>query len=140
MKFDYVKQRSSVDPSRPSISRPLIPIRVKHKAVNTDVYALVDSGADASLFHADIARDLLIDLESGHRHELFGVSGHSIVAYFHEVILQVIGSKESVKVEIAFTDSTPFPALLGQLDFFEHHQIKFERYKERLKINPAKKK
>jgi hypothetical protein len=139
MKFDYLKQRSSIDPARPLISRPIVPIRVKHKAVDIDVYALVDSGADASLFHADIAKDLLIDFEAGRRHELFGVSGHSIVAYFHEVSLQVIGSKESIKVEIAFTDSTPFPALLGQIDFFEHHQIKFERYKERIEINPAKK-
>lgn len=137
MKFDYIKQASSIDPARPWIPRPIIPIRLANKAMDIDLYALIDSGADASIFHADIAKDLLIDLESGRKQELFGVSGHPIVVYFHKVKLQIIGSKDSITIEAGFTNSTSIPALLGQADFFKQYKISFERYKEQIEIKPA---
>lgn len=81
------------------------------------LFALIDSGADASLFHADVARDLLIDVESGRRQQLFGASGHPLTAYFHTVDLQIIGSPEVMTLEVGFTDDMPLTALLGQADF-----------------------
>jgi len=138
MIFDYVKQPSQIHPSHPWIPRPIIPVRLFHKAVDLDVYALIDSGADASLFDAQVAQDLLIDLEAGRKQTLYGVSGHPIEVYFHKIKLQIIGSKESIELEVGFTDATAYTALLGQVDFFMHYQITFERAKERIKITPAK--
>jgi hypothetical protein len=41
-----------------------------------------------------------------------------------------------IDVEVGFTDAIGVDAILGQADFFEHHQIKFERYKESVEIKP----
>jgi hypothetical protein len=92
---------------------------------------------DHAFFHADVAEELLIDLKTGRKQELFGVSGHSIEVYFHKINLQVIGSKKFIGAEVGFTHSTTLPALLGQADFFQHYQIKFERYREQIEIKPA---
>jgi hypothetical protein len=45
MKFEYIKQASSIDPARPWIARPIIPISLRHKAMDIGLYALLDSGA-----------------------------------------------------------------------------------------------
>jgi hypothetical protein len=58
MKFDYLKQPNFNDPQKPWISRPMIPVRLFHQGKHVDVYALVDSGADTSLFHASLATTL----------------------------------------------------------------------------------
>ena len=52
--------------------------------------------------------------------------------------LQVVGAPNAIKLAVGFTESPGVGALLGQADFFQHHQIKFERYKERIEINPVK--
>jgi len=55
------------------------------------------------------------------------------------VTIQVAGMREAIKIEVGFTDSPGVHAILGQADFFQHYAVKFERYKERIKINPARK-
>jgi len=139
MRFDYQKVPIPARPQAPWIPYPLIKIRLSHKERYIQLDALVDSGAAASLFHASIAQDLSIDLKTGLKHQFFGISGHAIDAYFHEINLQVVGLNKPIKVAVAFTESPGISALLGQADFFQHHQIKFERYKERMDIEPAKK-
>lgn len=139
MKFNYQKVPSSTDPAGSWVLLPLIKVRLSNNEKQIQINALIDSGADASLFHASIARALDIDLKTGIRKEFFGISGHSIEVYVHPVNLQIVGSSEILKVNVGFTDSEGVGALLGEADFFENHQIKFERYKENLEINPAKK-
>jgi hypothetical protein len=90
------------------------------------------------IFHAAIAQALGLDLKSGLRGEFFGVSGHTIEVFFHEVELQVVGASNFIKTAVAFSDSPGVGALLGQADFFQHHKITFERYKERIEISPVK--
>ena len=138
MKFPYFKQPSQLDPTRPWISRPVIPVRLWHKAVALDVYALVDSGADISLFSAAAARELLLDLESGEHQEFVGISGHAIDVYYHTINVQLIGSPERHNVTVGFSAGAS-QSVLGQADFFMHYAVKFERYKERIDINPARK-
>ena len=138
MKFDYIKEPYSLDPSHPYISRPLIPVRLLQGEVYVETYALLDSGADRSVFHASFARELLIDLEEGRKQTYYGIGEDRIDVYLHTVKLQVIGSQEVIGVDVGFTYSAGVDAILGQTDFFQHYQIKFERYKERIEINPAK--
>ncbi len=56
-----------------------------------------------------------------------------------ELLKQPLGARERMTIDVGFTDSPGVMALLGQQDFFEHYQITFERYKERLELKPAKK-
>lgn len=139
MKFDYLKQPNFLNPQKPWISRPLIPVRLINKDKQLKVYALLDSGADASLFHSSIAKELGIDMETGRRESFFGISGENINVYFHSINLQIIGSSETVELEAGFTDSKGVAAILGQTGFFENYHIKFERDKERLEVTPVKK-
>lgn len=136
MKFPYVRQPSSLNPSLPYIARPLIPVRLSLKAMNLDTYALLDSGADRSVFNSRFADELLIDLESGRKELYFGIGAQPISVYHHKVNIQLIGSQQSIDVEVGFTDAPGVDAILGQAGFFEHHQIKFERYNESIEIKP----
>ena len=139
MQLDYQKVPNPESPSAPWILLPLIKIRLSHNNNVVQLNALIDSGAQASVFHAVVAEKLGIDMKAGLKHEFFGISGHTIDAYFHTVRLQLVGSSDSLELAVAFTDSPGVGALLGQADFFQHHQIKFERYKERIEIKQAKK-
>jgi len=139
MKFDYQKFPSTVSSTSAWINKPIIRIRLAHgdKAVMTD--ALIDSGADTSLFHSSLATKLGIDLKSGIRKDFYGIAGDPVPGYFHPVHLQIVGMNTAVKLLVAFTLAEGVAALLGQADFFQSFQIKFERYNERIEINPARK-
>lgn len=134
MKFDYLKQPNFLNPNKPWVSRPLIPIRLLYKNKHIDVYALIDSGADASIFHSSIGVELGINIKFGRKEQFFGISEGGIEVYFHKVKLQIKGLLEIIKLEIGFTDSKKVGAILGQSGFFENYHIKFERNKERVEI------
>lgn len=87
MRFDYTRVQNPNDPAAPWIPIPFLKIRLIHQQKIIQLNALVDSGADASIFHSSIAEALGLDLESGETREFFGVSGHSIQAYFHPIKL-----------------------------------------------------
>lgn len=139
MKFDYLKQPNFLNPQKPWISRPLIPVRLLHKEKHLDVYALIDSGADASVFHSSIARELGINIESGRQEQFSGISEGSIEVYFHIIKLQIKGTSDLIELEAGFTGSKGVGAILGQAGFFDNYYIKFERNKERVEILPIKK-
>ena len=139
MKFPYIRQPSSINPSLPYIARPLIPVRLSLKAMHLDTYALLDSGADRSVFNSRFAEELLIDLESGRKELYFGIGAQPVAVYHHAINIQFMGSQQSIDVEVGFTDAPGVDAILGQADFFEHHQIKFERYNESIEIKPLMK-
>lgn len=135
MKFDYLKQPNFLHPTKPWVSRPLIPVALLHNNKSIKVYALVDSGADMSLFHVSLARELGIEVANGRKEKFLGISEEAgIDVYVHTVGLQVIGNSEPIEIEIGFTESKNIGAILGQAGFFDHYHIKFERNKERFEI------
>ena len=113
MRFPYLKQPYSLNPSAPWVSRPFIPVTLSSSDRQVTVYALVDSGADITLFHSSLAKGLGIDLEAGRQSRAYGISGRDIDVYFHRVKLQVAGMTESIELEAGFTDSPRVAALLG---------------------------
>jgi len=137
MKFDYRKVPGKT-PTAPWISRPIIPIRLSAGRRTVGLDALIDSGADSSVFHAQVAEVLGIDMKQGLQQTFFGATGEAASAYFHEVQLQVVGLADPIKILAGFTDSPGVGALLGQADFFQRFQVKFERYKDQIEIKPAK--
>ncbi|MEK7181087.1 MAG: retropepsin-like aspartic protease [Patescibacteria group bacterium] len=139
MKFDYLKQPNFNNPNQPWVSRPFVPVRLFNGGKKIDIYALVDSGADASLFHSSLAKELGIDLVAGRKQTFFGISsGPGIEVYIHPIRLQVVGASETFEIEAGFTESQGVGAILGQSGFFDRYHIKFERDKERIEITPVK--
>jgi hypothetical protein len=136
MKFNYVKQPTSIDPRQPFVSRPLIPVRLTYGSLYLETYALLDSGADRSVFGSRFADELKIDLESGKREFYFGIGAQPVPVYHHDIKIQLIGSTRFIEVSVGFTDAPGVDAILGQADFFHYHQIKFEHYKDLIDIKP----
>jgi hypothetical protein len=135
MQFRYEKQLTD-DPLRLWKRLPRIPIILTSGdgTASAHVMAMIDSGAELSVFHASLARKLNLDPQSGREILISGISGDAITAMVHSVNLQILGSLSTVTIDVAFADSDNIDALLGQLGFFDQHQIKFERYKDNIEI------
>lgn len=103
------------------------------------VIALIDSGASANLFTAEIADSIGIkQLETGEEHSFYGISGQLAKAYGHEVIMEVGG--HNFKSKIYFSrDVRPETVLLGMIGFFDHFVVTFDRPKETIELKPVKK-
>jgi len=137
MKFKYLKQQTS-DPAQPWVLRPYIPIRLFYKQKSVSVFALVDSGADESVFHVSIGKLIGIDIPKGRKKRFFGISGAGIDGYVHRIRLQIVGAPASIELDVGFLDAPGVDAILGQVGFFDHYRIKFERDKEQIEIVPIK--
>ena len=124
MKFSYVKIRGTL--------RPTIPLVLRRGDFSTSTDALVDSGADASLFHADYAADLGIEtIEDGEEFPVFGISGAPLRAYRHEVTLEVGGNRfHNFPITFSRDLSPDSFNILGQSDFFALFPIKFTYTKQ----------
>lgn len=134
MKFPYVKLPSR-NPRRPWIARPIIPIILKNAGMVSDpIGALVDSGADQCLFHADIGRSLGLKLEDGVPHKFSGIEGGVVTTYLHKITIQIVGTSRSIEVIAGFSESTGIAAILGQEGFFDAYKITFQRSKDRIEI------
>ena len=102
-------------------SLPLVPVKVEK--VGT-LYAIVDSGANISLFQYEIAELLKIRVNKGDRVPLSGIGGR-ITGYLHKIILEVSGRVFPCRV--CFSKDLAVPLnLLGRSDFFEHFLITFD--------------
>lgn len=139
MKFEYFRLPNFNNPNRPWIARPLVPVVLSYGGKTVEVLALVDSGADAALFHASLAREIGIALEAGTKQTFYGISpDKGIEVYLHKIRLQLKGASDNIEMEVGFTESKGVGALVGQSGFFDHYQITFEKSKDRLEIKPAR--
>ena len=98
--------------------------------------ALVDSGADLCIFHADLAPILGIDLKSGEKIPLGGITGDGM-AYVHPVEFKVRGDR--YKTLCAFSeDITDYGyGILGHVGFFDHFRVKFEYDIKNIELVPT---
>lgn len=136
MKFEYKKVPGSPNPADLWVSKPYLTVRLSAAGKTVQLDALVDSGAETSLFHSSVAKVFGFDLKAGPQKEYFGITGEPAVCYFHPVRFQVVGLSHSIDLMVAFADTSSVGALLGQADFFQHFKVTFERYKERMEITP----
>src|SRR5258708_39768657 len=88
MKFRYRKVPDNTNPKKSWISRPYVNVRLFCGSQYDDVRALIDTGADNSLFHSSIAKNLGIDLKAGRFQEFAGIAaGSTIDVYFHPILV-----------------------------------------------------
>jgi hypothetical protein len=108
--------------------RPIVRIAVSNGNRQVPYYALIDSGADMNLMHAELAPLLGIDLEAGERRDIGGiVDGERRQFYMHRVTLQV-GDRAHHNVEVGFMPSLSKTGhgLLGQYGFFDLDRVIFD--------------
>lgn len=106
---------------------PIIPITIlKHK-----VWAYVDSGATFSIFHADTANRLEIDIQTGKKQMIVVGDGSFIPVYFHNLTLQI--DKFELQAPIGFSERLGVGFdLLGRKGIFDNFQICFNEKERKL--------
>jgi hypothetical protein len=126
MDFPYSTLQKKNDPNT-IIHRPLLDIRLSVGNKFQDVAALVDSGADRCLFHADIGRILGLDIEAGTPYEFEGVvSGAVQIGYIHRIHL-VVKRLSGIDLNVIFADCPQVgTGVLGQEGFFQQYRIGFD--------------
>lgn len=138
MKFPYLKIPATVFPRTKYFCKPIIPLRLinskNNKGVKID--ALIDSGADATVFAAEFGRAIGINVGIGEKAQLSGLGGKVINVYFHEVILEVGGNK--IKSLVGFTYAKGIAAILGQIGFFDKFKVSFDQAKGIIEVIPKK--
>ncbi len=127
MKFKYKKYA-------PNILRPVIPIEIVHKDIAVPYEVLVDSGADICIFDAQIADILGINLKTGKKQRVAGLTGATEFYYLHPVAISVGGWE--YKIEAGFLPNIGRfgYGVVGQKGFFDIFVVKFDLIKEEIEL------
>lgn len=113
MRFSY-KEVSS------GILRPIIPITLRSKDSELGYFALIDSGADACIFPAELAEALNLNERDGTPRELTGVvQGQTRVYFTHTIEIEVGTHIYTTTVGFMKDFSRLGYGLLGQHGFFD---------------------
>lgn len=137
MKYDYTTYLP--DERGKFIKRPMVEIEIFGKSASHKELALIDSGADRSLFHKEIAEILGVDLSRAEKRNITGISG-AMEARTAEIKIRISHLNDAVTIPVDFADSPYIGALLGQEGFFDFHRIKFEKDHNIFEINPVREK
>lgn len=136
-KFDYRKfpsNPSEAFPQRHSANRPVIPITLISGSSSIKYLALIDSGADLCVFHAEIGEQIGIDIESGKKQEFNGIAGEKMPAFFHHIEIEVGGYRLPCYAGFC-RELTKMPyGILGQQGFFDAFYVTFDYNKEKVEL------
>jgi len=153
MKFRYARLRYTPQPGQQfSILRPIIPIglRYQNRTFPGLYSALLDSGADNCIFHAEVGEELGIDVRSGEGKVFSGMGFGKTTGYSHLVDISV-GGLWVPRCLVSFSyglsrDSVTYPGqkegfhygILGQEGFFDKFKVTFDREAEDIELRPKK--
>lgn len=140
MKFKYKKIKFKPTPAFPErkyLYKPIIPVILHYKKFSIGYEALIDSGADISIFHAEIAELLGIVVKKGKMETFGGITGDGAKAYFHNLTLETGGIKfENIPIGFSYGISPQGYGILGQAGFFDKFRIIFDLKKEQIELRP----
>jgi len=133
MKFRYKNYGYSGTTGRP-VLRPVIPVEVRYNNNSVRYEVLVDSGADFCIFDEQIGRLLGIDINSGRKGKVFGITGkEGEDHYIHPVVVNIGGW--DYKINAAFKKlSNVFYGVVGQVGFFNKFIVKFDLLKGEIEL------
>lgn len=138
MKYDY-KTLPFPDKRGRFVKQPLVEIEIFGQNCSRKGMALIDSGADRSVFNIEVAKILGIDLSKAPKDGVRGIFGEKEVSVT-EVEIKIQHLENKFKIPVSFIDSPFVGLLLGEEGFFDIHRIKFEKDHDTFEINPVKKK
>lgn len=112
---------------------PIIPLAITFADMTKEFYALIDSGATVSVFRAEVADELGIEIEKGEETYLGGVGGR-IKGYIHKVDVEIAGKNIHCPIVFSKEYLVSFN-LLGREAFFPKFRIIFEEKKKQVQLN-----
>src|SRR3989338_7073353 len=98
--------------------------------------ALIDSGADYSLFNFDIAELVGIDLKNAKQDKVTGITGHGEI-FFTDIEIKIEHLDNKIRIPAGFIKSPHVSVLLGQEAFFDLNRKKLDRDHDAFEINPV---
>jgi len=112
---------------------PMIPISLEYEnSTKENIYALLDSGADISLFRRDLGEELKIPFDSLDEEIISGI-GNGLVIYKQDIKLKIGKRRREtvLKITAAFAKDRDFKLnIIGRKDVFNKMNITFARDKE----------
>ncbi len=122
--FPFSRQKSE---AFGTVARPLARVTLRSLSGEMfDITALVDSGADVSLFSPSVARILGVAIRRG-KPKIFHGLGGKITAYVHRIELQL--GNVTLSARVAFSE-VEVPNILGRLDVLKESSILLKDEKE----------
>jgi hypothetical protein len=137
MNFPYLKfplpQKSDFFGSY--VLKPVIPVRIACGEVSLQYQALVDSGADFSIFHSEIGEALGLNISDGLKLNFGGVQKDILSgAYLHMITLVIGGCKFKTMAAFSSDISKKSYGVLGQRGFFDLFSVKLDYFKEQIEL------
>ena len=140
MKYNYIviyDPRNTMEPPR---RVPLVDVELFGPKNSIKISgALIDSGADYSLFNIQYAKAIGIDLAKCKTKPFIGIGGLEQITVFMTNLDLKIEHLEKINIPVGFIDSLSVNVLLGQIGFFDKNKIKFERDHFTFEVIPVKK-
>ena len=107
---------------------PLIPITVRGPADSAELIALVDSGAEHSVFSADLAEELGVSLSAADHVTIVGVGENQVPGWLAPIELRL--GRHRWQAPAIFIKGNTRRCILGQIGFFAFFHVTF-RYDRR---------
>lgn len=125
MKFKYLKY-SLKDPLNKNkfLYRPIIPLSIGNTSNSVRFEALIDSGADFSIFPIEIAEKINISPKNKERIYFSGIGERVNEGFIAQVYLNI--GKNIVKTKVIFSSVLEVSGVLGQHGFFDKFIIRFD--------------
>jgi|SRR3989344_6791108 len=122
-------------------NKPLLNVQLVKGDETFDGLGLVDSGAEMTIAHTDIAKFLGIDELSCSRKPVGGIVGDNANGFVCEVDLYVKYLPDALTIPVLFVPNLRVSLLLGHNGFFDSYHIKFQRDSDIFEISrsPLKK-
>lgn len=122
-----------------SVLRPIIPLKLSFNDLTIKYEALIDSGADFSVFEAELGEYLGLDIKSGLSESFKGVQGkESSIVYFHKVVVTVLDIELKTKIGFSYDIAGHAYGILGQKGFLDYFNVKLSYSNQLIEILPAK--
>lgn len=139
MKYKYLRLPANSQltaTGKPWTFVPLVDVELK--AGNKSPFrckALIDSGAGTCLFHGSVGEALGIEVESGKKAPMKGVTSQSGWVYYHKIVIGLDGHNIESIVGFSY-DLDLYFGLLGQVGFFDSFRVCFDLPKQDFEVVP----
>ena len=118
------------------IYEPTIPVTIEGPKQSTDIFMIIDSGADISLVPYSVGEAIGLELDMKNRRDVRGIADGSVSYILSKVGLK-IGDIDDVEVRIAWALTDGVPLVLGRLDVFRNLNIEFRESEDQIILRRA---
>lgn len=105
---------------------PFLVVKLHYGSRTMRVTALIDSGCTTTHIRTDIASALGVDLSRAKEKNSSGITGNAIGKHT-KMQIEIEGHGQPFESPAVFIPSLPVPMLLGQNNFFDKFNVRFEK-------------